>query len=196
MSSLLLIFFQLGNSEIISHHCNGKIEEMILHQSPNGSANRFLFFEDGELEETIQEQNNLRHGICTRLWSNGNVMSQSTWEQGELIYGVMYSPSGALIGEIYCEKYAPLTASLKTRVMPLKIAGNECGLKLLDYVLFSAYIGPDGTLDFILIWRNPHIKDLDLAIYNTLAGVDFSADVPLDRSEGVVFTMMISIHLR
>lgn len=196
MLSLLWIFAgPQSEQEVISRHCNGNVKEMVVYLPDVRAINRFIYFEDGTLEEIAQEQNNLRHGTCTRFWSNGIVMSQSTWDQGALKMGVMYSPSGTIVGEMPENSTYTQLASLKTKLIQPKIMGGKCKLKFSDYVSYSAYIGSDGALDFLFIWRNPHIKDLDLAIYNTLAGIDFSADIPLDCSEGVVFTIMISIYL-
>lgn len=195
LSLLCLCSMIYDESEIISRHCNGNVKEMTVHLSKEGTVNKLLFFENGTIAEVFQEQNLKRHGACTRFWSNGIVMSQSTWDQGALKMGVMYSPSGTIVGEMPENSTYTQLASLKTKLIQPKIMGGKCKLKFSDYVSYSAYIGSDGALDFLFIWRNPHIKDLDLAIYNTLAGIDFSADIPLDCSEGVVFTIMISIYL-
>lgn len=124
-------------------------------------------------------------------------MSQTTWEQGSLKQGVMYSPSGALIGEMEdVNIYTQITVSLKTQFSRKFDFETKCGAKYSTYVVFNVYIGSDGALDFILINPYPPFKDLDLTIYNNLAGVDFSADVPLNGSEGIFFSMMMHFHLQ
>ncbi|PIE03554.1 MAG: hypothetical protein CSA81_01415 [Acidobacteria bacterium] len=196
MFFLLIVLSFLQNETILKVHCNGIPLETQITLGKNNTLFSLTYFEDGAIESCFQEKNGQRNGTGFQYWSNGNLMSQTRWDQGVLKAGVFFKPDGQFFGVLKdVSLFEDLRTSLKTKTaysLDYEVK-RECSSKN-KYIVIKVFVGPDGKVLFIQFLRLPSFKGLDVRIFERLEKTNYSLDCKDSQNGFISFNYIVSWH--